>query len=482
MLRMLRMLRVMRASRLLKKFSVAALLFLVLAVSAWVLFSGEAYQREWSAASQAALQRPTGYPQLVSYQPLPEMDGQMCQWVPASASLVATLRQDQQSARMARASDQLSRAEAAQRDPLRVIRDPYAAYSSVAVDPVRNEVVVTDENLFNILVYDRLANTPPTASMTEPKRIIGGLKTNIQFNCGIYIEPKSGDIYAVNNDTVQKLVVFSRQAKGDVTPDRELETPYGSFGIAVDEENQELFLTVQHDSAVVVYRKMAQGDEAPIRLLQGDRTRLADPHGIALDTKNNLMFVVNQGTAHKVRAQGKPPRKENWPLGNFPLGRHMVVPGTGAFFPPSIAVYPRGASGDTPPLRVMEGPKTELNWPTGIAIDSEHDELFVANEAGDSILVFRASASGDVAPIRVLKGPQSLIKNPSGLYMDTENDELWVANFGNHTVTVHKRTAAGDTPPLRVIRSAPLDAQATLIGNPHTVAYDSKREEILIPN
>ena len=164
------------------------------------------------------------------------------------------------------------------------------------------------------------------------------------------------------------------------------------------------------------------------------------------------------------------------------IGRHMVVPGTGAFLPPSITVFPRSASGDTAPLRVITGPKTGLNWPTGVAIDPEHDELFVANEAGDAILVFRASASGDVAPIRVLKGPKSLIKNPSGLNLDLENDELWVANFGNHTATVHKRTAAGDTPPLRVIRSAPLEAQAPLIGNPHTVAYDSKREEILVPN
>ena len=250
-------------------------------------------------AQPSMLRRPTGSPQLISSEPLPQMgelqDGQMCQWEPASASssLVAALRHPRQAAR---ASGQTSRAEAAAKDPVRVIRDPYAAYSSVAVDPVRNEVVMTDENLFNIMVYDRLANTPPNASMTEPKRMIGGLSTNIQFNCGIYIEPNSGDIYAVNNDTVRKLVVFSRQAKGDVPPDRELDTPYGSFGIAVDEQNQELFLTVQHDSAVVSTRWL--GDDAPIRLLQGDRTRMADPHGIALDTKD-LMFVVN-GTVHQV--------------------------------------------------------------------------------------------------------------------------------------------------------------------------------------
>ena len=54
------------------------------------------------------------------------------------------------------------------RNPIRTIHDPYATYSAVAVDPVRNEIVLQDENLFQILVYDRSANTPPSARMTEP--------------------------------------------------------------------------------------------------------------------------------------------------------------------------------------------------------------------------------------------------------------------------------------------------------------------------
>jgi hypothetical protein len=37
-------------------------------------------------------------------------------------------------------------------------------------------------------------------------------------------------------------------------------------------------------------------------------------------------------------------------------------------------------------------------------------------------------------------------------------------------------------PPLRTIRSAPADKLALAIGNPGAVAYDSKRQEILVPN
>jgi len=123
-----------------------------------------------------------------------------------------------------------------------------------------------------------------------------------------------------------------------------------------------------------------------------------------------------------------------------------------------------------------------MNWPTGIAFDPTSNELFVANDMGDSILVFSASANGDVAPIRVIKGPQTLIKNPTGVYVDSKNDELWIANFGNHTATAYKLSAAGNTPPLRIIRSAPADQPTLSIGNPHPVAYDTKREELLVPN
>ncbi|MBI3939201.1 MAG: hypothetical protein HY315_00065 [Acidobacteria bacterium] len=369
----------------------------------------------------------------------------------------------------------------AKRAPLRVIRDRYSALSSVAVDLERNEVVGTDENLFQIVVYERLADTPRTAAMTEPKRVIGGLKTRIEFQCGVYIDPASGDIYSVNNDTVDKLVIFSRQAKGDVPPDRFLETPHGTFGIAVDEEKEELFLTVQHDNAVVVYRKTASGKDAPIRLLQGGRTGLADPHGIAIDTKNRLMFVANHGSVHSKMAD---PRlegisslqiKANWPL-------NEGAPGSGRILPPSITVYPLDASGDAIPLRVIQGPKAQLNWPAGLAVDPERGELYVANDMSDAVLVFRETDGGDAAPLRALRGPKTGIKNPTGVFLDKKNGELWIASFGNHTLTVYPPTAQGDTAPLRAIRSAPSEAPSLMIGNPGAVAYDQKREEILVPN
>jgi DNA-binding beta-propeller fold protein YncE len=371
--------------------------------------------------------------------------------------------------------------DASQRKPERLIRDPYAAYSAVAVDPNHDEVVMTDENLFNIWVYDRKFS-PSAKSPPELRRLIGGLNTKIEFQCGLYIDPANGDIYAVNNDTIDTLVIFSRQAVGDVKPDRELHTPHGTFGIAVDEEKQELFLTVQHDNAIVVYHKSAKGTEAPIRVLQGDDTGLADPHGMALDSKRGLLWVTNHGSSHSVREnQGGGARRRGASPG-FPLDRDDAVPGSGKIGPPSITVYAKDAQGDARPLRTIQGPRTRMNWPTAISIDEDRNEIFVANDGGNSILVFDGAASGDAAPVRVIAGPASLVSNPTGVYFDKKNHELWTANFGNHTAAVYRPDANGNAAPLRVIRSAGPDQPVPGLGNPHPIAYDSKREQILVPN
>lgn len=397
-----------------------------------------------SSIVYAAQRTPTG-PQLISVEPL-----EMCESVP----LMAALQQEGPTGRTS-APPSLT----FERAPLRTIRDSFPTYSAVAVDVANNEIVLQDENLFQIMVYDRLANTPPTASLTEPKRVIAGHETKVEFNCGLYIDPKTGDIYSVNNDTLDTLSVFSRSARGNVHPDRTLHTPHGTYGIAVSEEAQELYLTIQHENAVVVHRKMAQGEEKPVRKLEGAHVRLADPHGIGIDTKNQLMFVANYGNA-----------KDN------------KVPGSGTFVPPSITVYPLRASGDTAPLRVITGPQTQLNWPAHLFVDQEHGEVFVANDGESSILVFRVTDNGDVAPTRVLKGAKTQIKNPTGIFVDTAHDELVVANMGNHSATVYPRAAQGDTPPARTIRSGPLGKTALQIGNPGSVAYDTKRDAIITPN
>ena len=78
-------------------------------------------------------------------------------------------------------------------------------------------------------------------------------------------------------------------------PKRKLATPHTTFAMTVDEKEQELFMTIQDDHAVVVYEKDAKDEEEVLRVLQGRRTKLADPHGIALDTKRDEIVVSKLG-------------------------------------------------------------------------------------------------------------------------------------------------------------------------------------------
>ena len=370
------------------------------------------------------------------------------------------------------------------RAPARTIKDPNSSFSAVAVDVAHNEIVLQDENLAQIMVYGRQDNTPSKAALTEPKRIIGGSATKVAMNCGVYVDPETGDIYNVNGDTQDWLTVFSREQKGNVPAMRELEAPHRAFGVTVDEEAKELFVTVQHPPAVVVWPKYAQGKDAPLRILEGQDTMLAEAQGIALDTKNQLMYVANQGAYAKMPnsigwSRALVPGAKTWEIPDRVLD---LIPGTGEFHDPSINVYPLKANGNTKPLRIIQGSMTRLNWPAHLSMDVEHQELYVANPVTHEITVFSANARGNVAPIRSIKGPHTQLAYPHGVFVDTKNDEVVVANFGNHSSTIYKRTASGDAAPVRQIRSAPPDAPAPMFGNIGSATYDTKRSQLLIFN
>ena len=345
------------------------------------------------------------------------------------------------------------------RPAARTIKDSYPIYSSIAVDPVRDEVVLQDTNLFGIKVFNRLDNTPPNVESTTPKRVIQGTQTHCEYNNGLTIDSRTGDVYSVAMDTEDNVIVFSHDAGGDVAPARILKTPHRNFASGLDEEKNELFVTIQYPPKVVVYRKDAAGDEKPLRVLEGPHTLLHDTHGLALDLKRKLMIVASWGNSSDPN-----------------------VAGSGKVYPPSIAVYSLDANGDTAPLRVIQGPQTQLDWAGGMALDAESGDLYVANDVGGSILVFKETDDGDVAPTRVIKGPKTGMNHPAGISLDAKNREVWISNMGNSSASAFALTADGDVAPLRTIRSAPLGRQSVKFGKPQAVAFDSKRDLYLVPN
>src|SRR5207247_10462018 len=70
---------------------------------------------------------------------------------------------------------------------------------------------------------------------------------------------------------------------------------------------------------------------------------------------------------------------------------------------------------------------------------------------------------------------RSQIVGPVSVAIDTKHDEMWVANYGDHTAVVFPRTASGNVRPKRTIRNAPKDTPTCGFTNASAAAYDSKR-------
>ena len=350
--------------------------------------------------------------------------------------------------------------------PARAVADSYASLHSVAVDPETNQVVVSDSNRGAIFFYDRSAGGN-SAQVANPERVIRGPRTGMMFVAGISLDTADREVFAVNNDIGDRMEVFPYGTEGNVKPKRVLSVPHGAWGVAFNPVRKEVAVSIEHPNTVVVYRREASGSEAPLRVLRGPETELADPHGIVIDSDHNEMVVANHGNWAPLT------REEEESQGGL-RGGHFALP--------SINTYAIEAKGDDKPTRKIQGAQTQLNWPMGIGLDAMHDEIAVANYGTNSILVFHRNGDGNVAPLRVIKGDRTGVLGPMGVAVDVKNDELWVTNYRDHTAVVFARTANGNVAPKRVLRNAPAGTPTVGFGNPGAIAYDTKRGQILVPN
>jgi len=349
--------------------------------------------------------------------------------------------------------------------PVRSIEDPYPILHNEAAATENNRVVMSDSNRGSILFYERTSGGD-SSKVTSPKWQVRGPATGMMFIAGVALDAASHEVFAVNNDIGDRMEVFPYDVEGNVKPKRVLFVPHGSWGVSLDRTRAEIAISVEHINSVVVYRREATQGEAPLRVIHGPQTGLADPHGIAFDVATKEIMVSNHG---------------NW----APLTRAQATEGGlqgGRFALPSITTYPTEAKGDARPTRAIQGARTELNWPMGISLDAVHDEIAVASYGNNSILIFHRSDNGDAAPVRVIRGNRTGILGPMGVAIDTKNDELWVTNYRDHSAVVFPRLAEGNVAPKRILRNAPAGTAAVGFGNPGAVTYDSKREEILVPN
>jgi DNA-binding beta-propeller fold protein YncE len=403
-------------------------------------------------------------------------DGAMCLMPDASDAVSGAGGSDTQQIAIPARSD----AEGGDLPPVRMVVDPYPSFNGVAVDSTNDLVMMSDTNRKSLLVYARTAGSATSRQAAAPKQQIMGPDTGVGFVAGVAMDPVHRELLTVNNDVEDRLVVFDYDARGDVRPKRLLYVPHQSWGVAFAPKRDVMALSVQTPNMYVVFKRDAQKFDAPLRSVRGPKTAMADPHGIYFDETHNEIVVANHGnfrpgelitsyTAYDARES----RRER-------TGNAVDEAVRGRFVPSSITIYDGDATGDVAPLRTLQGPTSQIDWPMGVAVDEANNEIIVANNGDNSILVFPRTADGDVQPKRAIRGPLTGIKGPMGVAIAKE--EIWVANFGDHTALVFPRLAGGNVAPRRIVRNAPAGKETSGFGNPYAVAYDTKRGEVLVPN
>jgi DNA-binding beta-propeller fold protein YncE len=370
-----------------------------------------------------------------------------------------------------------SKPDRADIQPVRVIADPYPAFNGIAVDPANNIVAMTDPNRKSLLSYDSRQGSSRRSNdgaANIPIHQVVGPNTFLGMIAGIVLDGQHREIYAANNDIEDTVVVMPYEAMGDAEPARVFSVPHQSWGLALGRKSDEIAVTVEVQNTIVFYRREVKGVEAPMRLIRGANTGLADPHGIYWDETHDEIGVASHGNFRGV--------VKNTGGGCYPSLDADTPAEAGQFRPPSVTVYSASAKGDTKPLRTLQGPQTGLDWPMGMAYEPVHDTIVVANNGDSSIRIFDRNANGNAAPVRVIQGDKTGINHPMGVAVDPQKGEIWVSNWGDHSALAFDSGATGNTLPKREIRSAPAGAATPGFGNPMALAYDSKREELLVPN
>src|SRR5688572_18524233 len=109
-----------------------------------------------------------------------------------------------------------------------------------------------------------------------------------------------------------------------------------------DPVHDEIVVPNQFAQAVLTFAGDANGEAAPLRVIQGSNTQLTRPDRLDID----------------------------------PIHNEIVVPNTD-----SIVVFAREATGNAKPLRVIRGPKTLLRGSSAVAVDPVNN-LIIASSQG----------------------------------------------------------------------------------------------------
>ena len=177
-----------------------------------------------------------------------------------------------------------------------------------------------------------------------------------------------------------QVAAFARLANGAQLPQRAVFGQASKLSrtmhdVRYNETHDEMYVVNPFASAILTFRGGANGQEGPIRVIQGPNAQIGGSR-LDVDPIHNEIFL--------------------------PAGRRILV-------------YPREANGDVAPLRIIEGPDTQLRTAQSIAVDPINNLLVIGTNRTDTdtengeLIVFNRTDNGNVKPRAVIRGPRSEI-------------------------------------------------------------------------
>jgi hypothetical protein len=227
--------------------------------------------------------------------------------------------------------------------------------------------------------------------------------------------------------------------------------------INYDANRDEFFVSNPFAQAVMAFRGGADGEEAPLRIIQGSNTQLINPDRLEVDTVHNEIIVPNRDSilVFDSRADGNvaPIRVIKGPdtelegirvTGVDPVSG-LIIAGTDLRDPDAesgLIIFDRLAEGNAKPLRIIRGPKTgiiritqmEVYFPGGWIVVSQPGRADVQEPEGAFVGVWSIYDDGDVPAKWLIGGPKSRLKKPRGVALNVENQELIVADMRANAV------------------------------------------------
>lgn len=261
------------------------------------------------------------------------------------------------------------------------------ASAGVFLDVKRDELFITTEHVNRISVYPRTFQ-----EQQEPLRYIQGPATGLGDPHGIYVDSEMNEIFVSNHGNWHKTEPGEGELRGADSLTRT------SLGYNVPGRVLPLAPSTGKflGPSITVHSRMASGDAAPARTIQGPHTLLSLPDGLYRDPVSGELIVANTGDD-------------------------------------SVLFFAKDATGDAAPVRVLKGPATKIIGPAGVSIDAKRNELWVASWDSHVAGVFPRTANGNMAPVRVIRtaqenAPLASMGRIGGVAYDPKRKEILAPN------------------------------------------------------